>query len=145
MFRHEILEGLVPIYRREGTPYWHCSTSLKGAHYRTPTKEEDLPQAQRFAKDWYFELRGKSRAGLLKKSEETFAEAAEQFLKVQDHCVPRMTPPPTADGGGPACTARSRRGAGFCKGMPAAVQYYERLLNRAKPVSANVCVTYTQA
>jgi hypothetical protein len=144
MFRHEILGGLVQIYRREGTRHWHCSTSLKGVRYRATTKEEDLPQAQQFAEDWYLELRGKSRAGLLKKSEKTFAEAAEQFIKeyetitegqrspvwieghsarlrlhlvpffgalgvsevtpgkVQDYRVHRMTPPPTADGEGPA-------------------------------------------
>jgi hypothetical protein len=81
MFRHEILGGLVQIYRREGTRHWHCSASFKGARYRATTKEEDLPQAQQFAEDWYLELRGKSRAGLLKKSERTFAEAAEQFQK----------------------------------------------------------------
>ena len=81
MVRHEILGGLVKIYRREGTRHWHCSASLKGQRHRTTTKEEGLPEAQQFAEDWYLELRGKSRAGLLKKSEKTFAEAAEQFLK----------------------------------------------------------------
>jgi integrase len=314
MFRHEILEGSVPIYRREGTRHWHCSASLKGVHYRATTKQEDHPQARQFAEDWYLELRGKSRAGLLWKFEKTFAEAAEQFLKeyetitegqrgpvwvqshaarlclhlilfvgalgvsevtpgkVQDHRVHRMTSPPTADSEGPAriiangerrsytrpwkapscstlhdeivtlrqvldtairqgwlaylhdfsppyrtsskvvyyprfspaeykqlytatrkyaremhskrhrwnaeqvhdcvlfmansglrpdetnnlqhrdvtiakdrATVRRKRGVGFCKSMPAAVQYYERLLNRAKPVSANVCVAYTRA
>jgi hypothetical protein len=42
-------------------------------------------------------------------------------------------------------TVRGKRGVGFCKSMPAAVQYYERPLNRAKPVSAGVCVAYTRA
>lgn len=81
MFRHEILGGIVKVYRREGTRHWHCSASLNGVRYRATTKEEDLPQAQQFAEDWYLELRGKSRAGILKKPERTFAEAAEQFLK----------------------------------------------------------------
>jgi hypothetical protein len=277
MFRHEILKGSVPIYRREGTRHWHCSASLKGGHYRATTKREDHPQAQQFAEDWYLELRDKSRAGLLWKSEKTCAEAAAQFEvtpgKVQGHRVHCMTAPPTADSEGPAriiangerrsharpwkepacstllhdeiitlrqvletairqgwlahlhdfsppyqtsskvvhyqrfspaeykqlytatrkyaremhskrhrwnaeqvhdcvlfmanrglrpdeannlqhrdvtiakdrATVRGKRGVSFCKGMPAAVQYYERLLNRAKPVSANVCVAYMRA
>jgi integrase len=144
MFRHEILGGLVQIYRREGTRHWHCSASLKGVRFRATTKEEDLQQAQQFAEDWYLELRGKSRAGILNKSERTFAEAAEQFLKeyetitegqrspvwvqghgirlrlhllpflgalklsdvtpgkVQEYRVHRMTPPPVANGEAPA-------------------------------------------
>lgn len=81
MFRHEILGGLVKVYKREGTRHWHCSASLQGRRYRTTTKEEDLPQAQQFAEDWYLGLRGKSRAGLLKSPQKTFAEAAQQFLK----------------------------------------------------------------
>jgi integrase len=144
MFRHEILGGLVQIYRREGTRHWHCSASFKGVRYRATTKEDDLPQAQQFAEDWYLELRGKSRAGILKKAERTFAEAAEQFQKeyetitegqrspvwvqghaarlrlhllpflgplglseitpgkVQEYRVHRMTPPPTASAEAPA-------------------------------------------
>ncbi|MFZ3308981.1 MAG: site-specific integrase, partial [Xanthobacteraceae bacterium] len=80
MFRHEILGGLVKVYKREGTRHWHCSASIKGERYRTTTKEEDLPQAQQFAEDWFLELRGKFRAGLLIK-EKTFAAAADYFLK----------------------------------------------------------------
>ena len=30
------------------------------------TKEDGLPQAKEFAEDWYLELRGKARAGILK-------------------------------------------------------------------------------
>jgi integrase len=143
MVRHEILGGLVKIYRREGTRHWHCSASLKGQRHRTTTKEEGLAEAHQFAEDWYLELRGKSRAGLLKKSEKTFAEAAEQFLKeyetitegqrspvwveghgarlrlhllpffgklgvsevtpgkVQEYRVHRLTPPPAANGESP--------------------------------------------
>ncbi|MGC1776326.1 MAG: site-specific integrase [Xanthobacteraceae bacterium] len=81
MFRHEILGGLVKVYKREGTRHWHCSASIKGKRFRTTTKEEDLPQAQQFAEEWFLGLRGKSNAGLLKKPTKTFAEAAKQFLK----------------------------------------------------------------
>ncbi len=39
-----------------------------------------MSDAKQFAEDWFLELRGKARAGLLK-TEKSFAEAAEQFLK----------------------------------------------------------------
>lgn len=81
MFRHEIIGGLVKLYRREGTRHWHCSASIKGRRFRTTTREEDLPQAQQFAEEWFLGLRGKSSAGLLRKPEKTFAEAADQFLR----------------------------------------------------------------
>jgi integrase len=38
-----------------------------------------LAHAKQLAEDWYLELRGKARAGLLKKREKTFREAAQQF------------------------------------------------------------------
>ena len=79
MARHEILGGLVQVYKRGGK-FWHCSASVDGRQHRASTKEEELPQAKQFAEDWYLTLRGKARAGLLKK-EKTFGEAADQFEK----------------------------------------------------------------
>jgi integrase len=75
---HEILGGLVQVYKRGGR-YWHCSTSIAGKQHRSTTKEEGLTEAKQFAEDWYLELRGKARAGILKKREPTFREAAEIF------------------------------------------------------------------
>ena len=63
-----------------GGKLWHCSASVDGRQHRASTKEEELPQAKQFAEDWYLTLRGKARAGLLKK-EKTFGEAADQFEK----------------------------------------------------------------
>ena len=80
MARHEILGGLVQLYKRENSKLWQCSATVGGRQYRTSTKEEELPQAKQFAEDWYLTLRGKARAGLLKK-EKTFEEAAGQFEK----------------------------------------------------------------
>lgn len=77
MASHEILGGLVQVYKRGGKT-WHCSASLKGRQYRSSTKEEGLDQAKAFAEDWYLALRGKLAAGLLK-TEKTFEEAARKF------------------------------------------------------------------
>lgn len=77
---HEILGGLVQVYKRGEGRYWQCSATVDGRQFRTTTKEEDLPQAKQFAEDWYLGLRGKARAGLLK-TEKSVKEAAEQFLK----------------------------------------------------------------
>lgn len=80
MIKHSILGDKVHVYKRENSQYWQCSTYMQGKNRRTSTKEESLQHAKQFAEDWYMELRGKSRAGLLK-DEKTFKEVAEQFLK----------------------------------------------------------------
>jgi integrase len=77
---HEILGGLVQVYKRGGR-YWHCSASFAGKQYRSTTKEEGLTEAKQFAEDWYLELRGKARAGILKKREPTFRQASDLFTE----------------------------------------------------------------
>jgi integrase len=78
MLVHSLLRGKVRLYKRENSSYWQCSTFLDGKEHRKSTKEDSLPHAKQVAEDWYLELRGKSRAGLLK-TEKTFREAAEEF------------------------------------------------------------------
>jgi hypothetical protein len=77
MISHTIMGGKVYVYKRDNSRFWQCSTHFKNKNYRVSTKEESLAHAQQVAEDWYFELRGKSRAGLLK-TEKTFADAARQ-------------------------------------------------------------------
>lgn len=82
MTGHQVLGGKVNIYRRGSGRFWQCSASVRGKQFRTSTKEESLQLAKEFAEDWYLTLRGKDRAGILKtKRENSFADAAEQFLK----------------------------------------------------------------
>ena len=81
MARHEILGGLVQLYKRNRSRYWQCSASYRGRQFRASTKEEDLPQAKQYAEDWFLEIRGKSRAGLIEKREPTIREAAEAFTR----------------------------------------------------------------
>ncbi len=76
---HPILGGKVHVYKRDGSRHWQCSTYLKGKNHRVSTKEESLSHAKQIAEDWYMELRGKARAGLLK-TEKTFDQAADKFL-----------------------------------------------------------------
>jgi integrase len=81
MVRHEILGGLVQLYKRENSRYWQCSANYKGQQYRASTHEDNLEQAQQYAEDWFLEVRGQVRAGVRKKREKTFEQAAEQFTK----------------------------------------------------------------
>jgi len=75
---HTIMGGRVHIYKRENSRYWQCMTHLKNRIYRKSTSEDSLAHAKEIAEDWYLELRGKSRAGLLK-TEKTFKDAADKF------------------------------------------------------------------
>jgi integrase len=80
---HQTMGGKVNVYRRENSRFWQCSTFLNGRNWRVSTKQDSLSHAKDFAEDWYLELRGKSRAGLLtdkKKAGKKFKEAAETFL-----------------------------------------------------------------
>lgn len=76
---HELMGGELRVYRRENSSRWQCSTFLNGKNHRKSTKEESLSKAKDIAEDWYLELRGKNRAGLLKRPEVTFNDAADRF------------------------------------------------------------------
>lgn len=80
MESHSLVGGKVQIYRRPNSRFWQCSASVGGKQRRTSTKEESLSLAKQVAEDWYLELRGKDRAGILL-SEQTFRQAADQFVK----------------------------------------------------------------
>lgn len=76
---HELMGGKLHIYKRDNSRFWQCSTYLRGKNWRNTTKEESLSHAKEIAEDWYLELRGKARAGVLT-SGPTFKKAADQFL-----------------------------------------------------------------
>lgn len=80
MANHTIMGGKVHVYKRGRSRYWQCSTYIAGKNRRVSTKQESLAQAKDFAEDWYLDLRGKNNRGELK-SEKTFKQAAEQFLR----------------------------------------------------------------
>ncbi|HTW30825.1 MAG TPA: hypothetical protein VMD76_04050 [Candidatus Sulfotelmatobacter sp.] len=80
---HTILGGKVHVYKRPNSGYWQCATYLGSKNRRTSTKEESLSKAKEIAEDWYLQLRGKLRAGEIK-TEKTFREASEQYLREYD-------------------------------------------------------------
>lgn len=77
---HTMMGGRLQIYKRENSRYWQCSAFIDGKNRRKSTKEDSLGHAKEIAEDWYLELRGKYRAGILKDGK-TFDEAAKQFLR----------------------------------------------------------------
>jgi len=79
----DILGGKVHIYKRPNSSHWQCSSYLAGKNRRRTTKEESLSKAKEVAEDWYLQLRGKLRSGEIK-TEKTFREASEQYLKEYD-------------------------------------------------------------
>ena len=81
--QHTILGGKVHVYKRPNSDCWQCSSYLAGKNRRSSTKEESLSKAKEIAEDWYLQLRGKLRAGEIK-TEKTFRQASEQFLREYD-------------------------------------------------------------
>jgi integrase len=81
--QYTILGGKVHVYKRPNSGCWQCSSYLAGKNRRTSTKEESLSKAKEIAEDWYLQLRGKLRTGEIK-TEKTFLEASEQFLREYD-------------------------------------------------------------
>ena len=81
--QHTILGGKVYVYKRPNSSLWQCSSYFAGKNRRTSTKEESLSKAKEIAEDWYLQLRGKLRAGEIK-SEKTFREVSEQYLREFD-------------------------------------------------------------
>ena len=78
--KSRILGGKVQLYQRGEGRAWQCSASVGGKQRRATTKQESLALAKEVAEDWYLELRGKDRAGILL-SEKSFAQTAERFLQ----------------------------------------------------------------
>jgi integrase len=75
---HEMMDGRLHVYKRDGSRLWQCSAFLGDRNWRVSTKTDSLSEAKDFAEDWYLGLRGKLKAGTLK-HERTFRQAAEQF------------------------------------------------------------------
>ena len=80
METHQILNGKVQLYRRGDSRNWQCAASVGGKQRRATTKRDSISLATEFAEDWYLELRGKDKVGILL-SERSFAQAAAQFLR----------------------------------------------------------------
>lgn len=97
MADHTIMGGRVHIYKRENSRHWQCSTYLAGKNRRVTTKLESLSQAEDFAEDWYLEMRGKDRAGMLK-GEKTFRDAAAQFEREYQIITEGQRSPKYVDG-----------------------------------------------
>jgi integrase len=95
--KHRLLGGKLHVYRRKNSKHWQCSTYLNGKNWRTTTKEESLAHAKEIAEDWFFELKGKSRAGQLQTGK-TFREAAEQFLREYEVITAGERSPDYVDG-----------------------------------------------
>jgi integrase len=152
---HDLMGGKLHVYKRENSSYWQCATYLKGRNYRRSTKEDSLEHAKQVAEDWYLELRGKSRAGLLK-TEKTFNHAADQFLKEYEVITEGQRSPRWVEGHGIRLRLHLRPFFGECglsEITPGKVQEYRmhrattrpaytKLLGRAKSEDGTAAPKY---
>jgi len=79
MVKFSLMGGKLHVYKRPNSSQWQCSTFF-GRNLRKSTKTDSLEHAKAVAEDWYYEIRGKHRAGLLRTGKK-FSEAAAQFLR----------------------------------------------------------------
>lgn len=52
---YTLMDGVLHVYRREGSRFWQCATYLGSRNHRQTTKETSLAAAKDFARDWYME------------------------------------------------------------------------------------------
>ncbi len=81
MATHDLFDGRVQLYKRDGGRHWQCATRVGGERFRETTKEEDLARAKDVAEEWYLDLRGKLRRGEIVTKEHTFREAADLYMR----------------------------------------------------------------
>lgn len=81
MTTHTMFDGRLQIYRRGSGKFWQCAARVGGERFRNSTGEEDLARAKDVAEEWYLGLRGMLRNGEITRSEKTFGEAAEHYLR----------------------------------------------------------------
>jgi integrase len=99
MQRHEMLGGKVQLYRRTTEGNWWCSASVAGKQRRATTKQDSLSLAKEFEKAFLWKWRAKTPPGLLK-SEKTFKQAADQFVKEYGVITEGMRSPRWTEGHG---------------------------------------------
>lgn len=74
-----LFDGKVRLYKRPHSEFWQCSTYLAGKNRRVSTYQKTLADAKQRAEEWYIEIRGKQKAGVLLVGK-TFRQVAAQFL-----------------------------------------------------------------
>ena len=52
---HLLIDGMLPVYRREGSRFWQCATYLGSRNHRQTTKEVSLAAARDFARDGFMD------------------------------------------------------------------------------------------
>jgi hypothetical protein len=78
---HDLMGGVLHVYKRENSRFWQCSAFLNGRNHRVSSKQESLAHAKDFAEDWFLELKGKIRSGEAPAGGVTFNKAADAFLR----------------------------------------------------------------
>jgi hypothetical protein len=52
---YTLMDGVLHVYRCEGSRFWQCATYLGSRNHRQTTKETSLAAAKDFAREWYME------------------------------------------------------------------------------------------
>jgi integrase len=81
MASHEMFDGRLQVYKRGEGRFWQCAARVGGRRFRASTGEDLLSRAKEVAEEWYLELRGKLRNGVIEPDERTFRSAATEYTR----------------------------------------------------------------
>jgi hypothetical protein len=65
MAAHTMFDGRLQLYRRKEAGPWQAACRVGRQRFRQSTGEQGLERAKERAEEWYLDLRGKLRGGLL--------------------------------------------------------------------------------
>jgi integrase len=75
-----LLEGRLRLYKREGSPCWQCSTYLGTRNWRATPKQVNFELAKDVAEGWYWDIREKFAAKLIRPMR-PFRDVAAEFFR----------------------------------------------------------------
>lgn len=78
---HTILDGVVHVFMRDGSPYWWAGFHFKGKYHRTSTKQTKSDAADAVAQQWYFQKQTEIANGQISTAKHAFDKLATEALQ----------------------------------------------------------------
>jgi hypothetical protein len=74
-----MFDGRLRLYQRGAGRHWQCAAHVGGRRFRETTGKESLDRAKDVAEEWYLDLPGKLRNGMIVPDGRAFGRAAVAY------------------------------------------------------------------